>query len=110
MGEEKEMSERTKCAHRLVSYNCERNDDGTWTGWWECDSGCGMNFTPIIHPAESEIIIPKPRIPDDELFTVNTSGKWPPPGAESPSAQLHITTEDNKLPDHEIAVSAQWWK
>jgi hypothetical protein len=43
------MSEKAACAHRLVSWCIERNDDGTHTGWWECDSGCGMKFEPIIY-------------------------------------------------------------
>jgi hypothetical protein len=35
------------CAHLRVSWRTRQNDDGSTTGWWECDSGCGGRFVQL---------------------------------------------------------------
>ena len=40
------MNENLACAHLNVVWKTKMNDDNTMTGWWECDSGCGMKFIP----------------------------------------------------------------
>ena len=34
------------CAHARVSYRTKPVGGGAVTGYWECDSGCGMRFAP----------------------------------------------------------------
>ena len=34
------------CAHLNISYRTKDNGDGTVSGWWECDSDCGIKFAP----------------------------------------------------------------
>ncbi|MCR4375630.1 MAG: hypothetical protein NUW22_12355 [Acidobacteria bacterium] len=40
------------CAHLRVSWRTAEIECGLTTGWWECDSGCGMRFSTIGHVAD----------------------------------------------------------
>lgn len=42
------------CAHSRVSYRTKQIEGGLTTGWWECDSNCGMRFTTLPHAAAIE--------------------------------------------------------
>jgi hypothetical protein len=50
------------CAHSHVSWRTKQIEGGLTTGWWECDSGCGMRFTTVPHamslpPAETRAAV-----------------------------------------------------
>ena len=49
------MSENAACAHLNASYRRKDNDDGTISGWWECDSDCGTRFLPAHFVASDEL-------------------------------------------------------
>ena len=46
---EAEQATIEKCAHLHVSYRTNKADveDGSVSGWWECNSGCGTRFIPV---------------------------------------------------------------
>ena len=46
------MTERAACAHLCVSWRTKQIEGGLTTGWWECDSGCGMRFTTVPHAVD----------------------------------------------------------
>lgn len=46
------MSEHAVCAHVRVSWHTKQIEGGLTTGWWECDSGCGMRFTTVPHAVD----------------------------------------------------------
>lgn len=54
------------CAHIRVSWRTKQIEGGLTTGWWECDSGCGMRFTTVPHAASLWEGAP-PQEQDDDL-------------------------------------------
>lgn len=48
------MSEQGSCVHIKISYRTKVDGGGYTTGWWECDSNCGMKFIPKIIVAQLE--------------------------------------------------------
>lgn len=43
------------CAHLRVVWTTKQNDNGTTSGWWECDFDCGTRFIPFPVPDWNEL-------------------------------------------------------
>ncbi|MGB8274118.1 MAG: hypothetical protein WCF16_02485 [Alphaproteobacteria bacterium] len=73
------MSDQTRhggpcCAHTRVSYRTRQIEGGLTTGWWECDSGCGMCFTTVPHAEaiRAELALSAvPAVPAEPLMANN---------------------------------------